>query len=183
MPKAKTAKKSRKQRLAETAPSTGLPRDTGPAERWQHGDEAIDELSDTPGVTRRRVTTQTPLDRYLARGQITQEQWEAGDWLRRRFEAARLVPGAAALDPAKIRVDCGARLMETTAAQSEAHRDVLDALRAVGPELAPVLVSVCCMGEAASSWAKADGYDGTRAKIAGVITLQHALNTLARLRG
>lgn len=178
----KAKKKSRQQRLADTVPRLpgGLPRDTGPSERWSHGDGFVEERTDIPGITRRRVTTQTPLDRYLARGQITQEQFDAGDWLRQRFEVAQLVPDAKALDPAKIRVDCGRRPMEMTRGQSEAHGDVLQALRDVGPELSPVLVRVCGMGQPAGRWAEEEGYSGKTASTAGVVSLRHALDVLRR---
>ncbi|WP_366654453.1 DUF6456 domain-containing protein [Fodinicurvata sp. EGI_FJ10296] len=179
---AKTKTKSRKQRIADTAPGIpgALPRDTGPAERWNHGDKFVEEASDIPGINRRRVANHGPLDRYLSRGQITQEQFDAGDWLRRRYQSMKLAPGAAALDPAKLRVDCGNRPAEITWNQSEAHRDVLDALRCVGPELSPVLIRVCGLGDTASGWATGNGYSGRPAEVAGMVTLRHALSALAR---
>ena len=48
------------------------PADQGPLERYQHGDVIRSEPGADAGVFHRRVTTQSALDRYLIRGQISQ---------------------------------------------------------------------------------------------------------------
>ena len=63
------------------------PGDQGPLERYQHGDVIRNEPGADAGVFHRRVTTQTALDRYLNRGQISQRQFDAGSKLYRLWRA------------------------------------------------------------------------------------------------
>ena len=64
------------------------PADQGPPERYQHGDVIRSEPGADAGVFHRRVTTQSALDRYLNRSQISQRQFDAGVKLYRLWRAA-----------------------------------------------------------------------------------------------
>ncbi len=64
------------------------PADQGPPERYQHGDVIRNEPGADAGVFHRRVTTQSALDRYLNRSQISQRQFDAGVKLYRLWRAA-----------------------------------------------------------------------------------------------
>ncbi len=67
------------------------PADQGPPERYQHGDVIRSEPGADAGVFHRRVTTQSALDRYLNRSQISQRQFDAGVKLYRLWRG--LGPG------------------------------------------------------------------------------------------
>lgn len=157
----------------EIAPRGG---DSGPQERWQHDSgERVDIVAG--GELRRvvRVTSQTPLDRYHTRREITATQWRAGDRLRRdfyfghrpqRLTAAYAEPGGGGAD------DWSERRLQ-------ARADYLAAMAAVGTVLAAVLMHVVCLDGRASDWATAQGRQGRRAEIAGMTALQLGLDALA----
>lgn len=148
------------------SPSAG---DTGPPERYQHGDEVRVEPGEAAGAQYRRITTQTMLDRYLVRGQITQRQFDAGQKL---FRLWRMSGGGqrviAAYGP---RVHATRDLSDD---QAVLRSRVTEVLRRMGP-LSPVLVHVCLCDEAARDWARGRG----DAPQAGVVVLRLALDALA----
>ncbi|MFQ6018807.1 MAG: DUF6456 domain-containing protein [Kiloniellaceae bacterium] len=149
-----------------------LPRgqgDIGPPERYRHGDLIRTEPGAEAGVFHRRVSTQSGLDRYLRRGQISQRQFDAGLKLYRMWRAsgsAQCLIGAYG-----IRVQARRELSEEQAALR--HR-VTEVLRRMG-RLSGILVHVCLCDEAARDWAVARG----DAPQAGVVVLRLALDALA----
>jgi len=143
--------------------------DVGPPERYQHGDRIRSEPAERAGVFRRRVTTQTALDRYFARDQISQRQFDAGMRLYRLWRAGGAAPRVTmSYAP---RVKGGPALSD---AQAVAQRRLRELLRRVGP-LAGILVHVCLCDETARDWAAARG----DAPQSGIVVLRLALDALA----
>lgn len=144
--------------------------DPGPAERYQHGDVIRTEPGRDAGVFYRRVTTQSVLDRYLARGQISARQFDAGIKLYRLWRAAGGAQRVTASYGA-LRVQARRELSDEQAAL---HARVTEILRRMGP-LSAILVHVCLCDAAARDWASARG----DAPQAGVVVLRLALDALA----
>ncbi len=149
--------------------------DRGPAERWQHDEfDRIDVLAE--GELRRvvKVSSQTPLDRYRRRAEISEEQWWAGERLRRDFTLASLGQRITARYAERRSGGC-----DDWSEQRLAARERFDAaLRAVGTVLSPVLMHVACLDGRASDWAASRNHRGRRAEIAGMIALQLGLDAL-----
>lgn len=143
--------------------------DIGPPERYRHGDVILSEPGADAGVFYRRVTTQSALDRYLARNQISQRQFDAGLKLYRLWRAV----GATQ----RVTLSYGPRVegrRELSDRQALMHHRLIDILRAMEP-LHGVLIHVCLHDEAAREWAAARG----DAPQAGVVVLRLALDALA----
>ena len=139
-----------------------------PAERGQHDGIVVEETMQA-GVYRARVTTQTPLDRYLTRDQITKRQYDAGQRLYADWYRAGSSPHLIGTygpptggEPA------------LTDAQAYARRRVNEAMRRVGIRLSPILVSVVLLGEAARETGAQMGEPK-----AGIVVLKLALDSLA----
>lgn len=159
--------KRREKSAALHLPPTGG--DVGPPERYQHGDRIRNEPGERAGVIRRRVTTQTMLDRYLAREQIDQRQFDAGMRLYRLWRAGGAAP--------RVTMSYAPRVKggpELSDGQAVAQRRLRELLRRVGP-LAGILVHVCLCDEAARDWAVKRG----DAPQSGVVVLRLALDALA----
>ena len=143
--------------------------DSGPPERYQHGDTIRSEPGEDAGVFYRRVTTQSALDRYLKRGQISQRQFDAGIKLYRMWRAAG---GAQRVTLSyELRIPSGQELSD---GQAVLRQRLTEVLRAVG-QLGAILVHVCLCDEAARTWASSRG-DTPQA---GVVVLRLALDALA----
>ncbi|MGD9669980.1 MAG: DUF6456 domain-containing protein [Hyphomicrobiaceae bacterium] len=115
---------------------------------------------------------------------ISQTQFEAGERLRFDFEIAQLMPRVT-IDWARAATGCsrtsarahhGLELGERALA---ARERVSRALTAVGPELASVLIDVCCHLKGLEQLERAAGWPQRSAKI----ILQVALSALARHYG
>lgn len=161
-----------KRRARPALPPTQAQRaraDAGPPERHQHGDTIRIEPADAAGVFYRRVTTQTVLDRYRARNEISQRQFDAGAKLYAIWRAG----GAAQRVTALYEVRIKAR-REISDRQAEMRHRITQVLRHMGP-LAGVLVHVCLCDAAARDWATARG----DAPQAGLAVLRLALDGLA----
>lgn len=159
--------KRRNKPAALSLPTTGG--DVGPPERYQHGDRMRNEPSERAGIFRRRVTTQSVLDRYLAREQISQRQFDAGMRLYRLWRLGGAAP--------RVTMSYAPRVKggpELSDAQALAQRRVRELLRRAGP-LSGILVHVCLCDEAARDWAVARG----DAPQSGVVVLRLALDALA----
>lgn len=154
-------------RAALQLPPTGG--DVGPPERYQHGDVIRSEPGEEAGVFYRRVATQSALDRYLTRRQISQRQFDAGMRLYQLWRAAGGTHQITLAYEFRVR---GHR--ELSDRQAVLRRRVTEILRALGP-LAGILVRVCLCDEAARDWAAARG----DAPQAGVVVLRLALDSLA----
>jgi|TARA_A100000171_G_C2111670_1_gene135391 hypothetical protein len=147
------------------------PTDFGTPERWQH-DEFRDEPTDkTAGAPkRRRVTTQTPLDRYHHRGQINQRQYDAGMKyyaLHRRGSGTQRV--TASYSPA-----VGKSNAEMSDGQAHAWAEFSMASREIGRQLNDCAYDVCVIGDSAGDWAKKQGAD----QKGGILVLRLALDAL-----
>jgi hypothetical protein len=145
------------------------PGDAGPAERYQHGDEIRTEPGAAAGVFYRRVTTQSVLDRYLKRSQISQRQFDAGMKLYRLWRASGGAPRVVA--SYGIRVQGAPELSEEQAAL---RGRVTQVLRRMG-RLSGILVHVCLCDQPARDWALGRG----DAPQAGAAVLRLALDALA----
>lgn len=147
------------------------PQDFGTAERWQHDDFRDEPTDKTAGAPkRRRVTTQTPLDRYHSRSQIDQRQYEAGlkfYALYRRGAGTQRV--TANYSPA-----VGKSTNEMTDGQAHAWSDFTTAQREIGRQLNSCAYDVCVVGISAADWAKAHGGDPK----GGILVLRLALDAL-----
>ncbi len=117
-----------------------------------------------------RVATQTMLDRYVVRGHISEQQYQAGlrlyaTWrktgraLRMTSSYERTIPSTGEMSPQ----------------QRDAWTEVNEAMRAVGKQLSAVLVHVVFCDEPARTWATANGGDAK----GGILVLRMALNALA----
>lgn len=142
--------------------------DAGPPERYQHGDQVRTEPGEAAGTYYRRITTQTVLDRYLVRGQITQRQFDAGQKLYRLWRTSG--SGQRVIAAYGPRVQAAKDLSDD---QAVLRSRVTEILRRMGP-LAPILVHVCLCDEAARDWARGRG----DAAQAGVVVLRLALDAL-----
>jgi hypothetical protein len=144
------------------------PGDQGPPERYQHGDTIRSEPGEDAGVFHRRVTSQSALDRYLNRSQISQRQFDAGARLYRLWRATG---GAQRVTLSyEQRIPAARELSDD---QAVLRSRLTEVLRATGP-LSSILVHVCICDEAARTWASSRG-DTPQA---GVVVLRLALDAL-----
>jgi len=121
-----------------------------PRERWQHGDETIEEATEEAGGRRVVVLTQDPLDRYCRRGQLAaraaenQRLYDAGARLRGDFHRAGLNQAVVARYADLV---SGGSVQGFAALREDSYRRWRDAIRAVGPVAADEVITVCCRGE------------------------------------
>jgi hypothetical protein len=111
------------------------------------------ETARTIGV---RVAAQTPIDRYLAQGHISPDQWWGGDEIRAAFERSSFEIMA------KSRWDAQptgglADFTSVSLAACAARRDYRRAIEALPQRLAPIIVHVCCLRGYAADWAISKG--------------------------
>ncbi len=143
--------------------------DMGPAERYQHGDIIRAEPTTHAGISCRRVMTQSMLDRYFIRKQVTQRQFDAGRRLYGLWRAAggeqRIIAYYA------VRVQGQTEMSDR---EAELRHRVTVLLRDMGA-LSGILVHVCLCDSAARDWAAARG----DAPQAGLAVLRLALDGLA----
>lgn len=125
--------------------------DFGPPERIRHQEIVIEETPDLGTVRARRING-TPLERYLSRGQITDEQHDAGRRLYRDWYAAGRSPQVTAVYD--VRIQSGRRA-ETSPHQVASWRRFREATRAIGVSLAPVVIDVALWERPARDWAVA----------------------------
>jgi len=140
------------------------------AAREEKGDVIAIEETVQAGVKRARVRSQSMLDRYLLRDQITRRQYDAGERLHRLWRAA----GAAPLVVANYgpRIKGGGEIGDRQAAL---RADIGKVLTALGSRQASVLMHVCLCDEAAGDWG--DRHRGRATD--GIPILRLALDGLA----
>ena len=152
--------------------------DRGPPERWQHSAH-LDERSERGAPARRRVLDVAPLDHYRRRQMIDGRQFLAGDRLRQAWSLAgieqRVTPRYA--EPG----DKGVTVLVDL--KNDGMMRYLVAMRAVGPQLAHVLLHVVCMERLASEWAQLKGTNGRYAEQSGMLALRMGLDALAQHYG
>jgi len=121
---------------------------------------------------------ESPLGWLLARGLVTQRQYEAGERLRSDWERGQLAPRVTMTwDAAPVSRGRGASAPEPdlTGAQIDAKRRFHDAVAAAGPGLADILWRVVCAGEGMRQAETALGWPAR----AGKLVLIFALNRVA----
>jgi len=143
--------------------------DVGPAERYQHGDIIRAEPTERAGISCRRVMTQSMLDRYFARKQISQRQFDAGRKLYGTWRAAGGEQRVTAFYAVRVQGQS-----EISDREAELRHRVTQVLRDMGT-LSGILVHVCLCDSAARDWAAARG----DAPQAGLAILRLALDGLA----
>lgn len=121
---------------------------------------------------------ESPLGWLLARGMVTQRQYDAGERLRADWERAQLAPSVTMKwdAPPTGKVARGApELNDPTTAQLTAKRRFEDAAEAVGPGLGDILWRIVCAGEGMRDAEQALGWPAR----AGRLVLGLALDRLA----
>jgi hypothetical protein len=124
---------------------------------------------------RRSVTvniTESPLGWLLARGHVTQRQYDAGERLRSDWERAQLSPRVTMRwDAAPVADGRGgsAAGLDLTGAQLDARRRFHAAVESAGPGLADILWRVVCAGEGMRDAETALGWPARSGKL--VLTL------------
>lgn len=133
-----------KRRRHTVAPQSVPP----PPELGQH--HAVEPIPAIGGIgTAHRVTDQTPLDRYLARGYVSQRQWAAGERLASLAHYAGIQPRVTArVDDTPGGRECAASI------RTDARSEFSHALSVAGKAVSGVLIHVCCLQGDATEWAK-----------------------------
>lgn len=143
----------------------------------------VSGLQERPGSARpiRSVTmnmTESPLGWLLARGFISQQQFDAGERLRNDWERAHLAPRVTmAWDSAPMargRGGAGSRA-DLNGAQLDAKRRFNEAVASAGPGLADILWRIVCAGEGMREAESALGWPAR----AGKLVLTFALDRVA----
>lgn len=97
-----------------------------------------------------RVVTQQPLDRYLARQQITEDHFATGMRLYGLWRKAGKEPRLCADYNQRI---ASGRHDDVAEARETARREFNDAMMAIPSVFSSCLLAVCCMGETTGDWA------------------------------
>ena len=124
------------------------------------------------GQRRARVVTVRPIDRYRERGQISDEQWSAGDrfggdW----YDGCR---GSRLTGLYQVRIS---GMPSQTEGAMAARERVLHIIRGMSRRLYPVLIHVCGLELSAGSWAALAG----EPERSGLTVLRLALDDLLDL--
>lgn len=117
-------------------------------------------------------TAESPLGWLLARGLVTQRQYDAGERLRSDWERAQLAPRVTmSWDAAPVSRGRGSTdtQPDLTGAQIDAKRRFNAAVEAAGPGLADILWRVVCAGEGMRQAETALGWPARAGKL--VLTL------------
>jgi hypothetical protein len=121
---------------------------------------------------------ESPLGWLLARGLVSQRQYDAGERLRRDWERARLAPRVTMVwDAAPVARGRGAAAgkRDLTGAQIDAKRRFEAAIAAAGDGLADILWRIVCAGEGMREAETALGWPAR----AGKLVLTFALDRVA----
>jgi hypothetical protein len=122
--------------------------------------------------------TESPLGWLLARGLVTQRQYDAGERLRSDWERAQLAPRVTmAWDAAPVARGRGgsASLSDLAGAQIDAKRRFDGAIASAGSGLADILWRIVCAGEGMRDAETALGWPAR----AGKLVLSFALDRVA----
>ncbi len=149
--------------------------DTGTPERYQHlqSDDYRVETTDASKAgakVRVRITTQSPIDRYLKRNEITRRQFDAGEQL---YELHRMGFGSE-----NITASFEYQIYSHTAlTESQGHKIVKynQAIRHLNKPEASCVISVCVYHQTSSDWARSKN----QSPRSGIKTLRLGLENLA----
>ncbi len=109
--------------------------------RIQHDElEDVETLVDGERATAKRVTTQTPLDRYVRRGLIDRRQHDAGQAFARDWHYARMEPRMIASYRDLIQ---GGGAPDAAADREHARKRLMRAIEMVGRVASSEVVGVC----------------------------------------
>lgn len=124
--------------------------DTGPKERWKHGDETLVEATEKAGQSRIVVLTQDALDRYYKRSQLDRDKernrrlYDAGCQLRMDWSKAGMNPQTIGRYMDMV---SGGSIQGFSVMREGAYRRWRDAVQAVGPIASNEVITVTCLGE------------------------------------
>jgi hypothetical protein len=120
--------------------------DSGPPERWQHSDRAI-EFTEDAGIFAVRSLQQHVLDRLLALRLISDMGLEAGLKLHRDYHIAR-VEEAITMSFSAVRIHSGdpQRRLERSDVEEAAYRRWRLALKKISPDLRDAVIHTACVG-------------------------------------
>ncbi|MGE5564376.1 MAG: DUF6456 domain-containing protein [Bacillota bacterium] len=145
------------------------------------GSSDLSNGKEAAGRPARTVTvnaTESPLGWLLARGLVSQRQYEAGERLRSDWEAAQLAPKVTmswdAAPVSRTRA-ASASQPDLSGAQIDARRRFHAAVEAAGPGLADILWRIVCAGEGMRDAETALGWPAR----AGKLVLSFALDRVA----
>lgn len=125
--------------------------DTGPRERYQHGDETLVEATEDAGRSRVVILTQDALDRYYQRRQLDRDEdenkrlYDAGVRLRQDFHRAGLTANVISRYSDLV---SGGAVQGFLSVREENYRRWRDAIQAIGPIASNEVIEVCCIGGA-----------------------------------
>jgi hypothetical protein len=117
---------------------------------------------------------ESPLGWLLARGLVTQRQYDAGERLRSDWERAQLAPRVTMAwnaTPAGRRRGGSAPEPDLSGAQIDARRRFEDAVASAGPGLTDILWRVVCAGEGMREAESALGWPARAGKLVLTIAL------------
>ena len=142
-------------------------------------ERALDAAASARGPRKavRSVTVnavESPLGWLMARGLITQRQFDAGEQLRGDWERAQLAPRVTMRwDPAPVSKSRGGSGSQLEPAESQMHakRRFDDAIAAAGPGLSDILWRVVCSGEGMREAQPALGWPARAGKLVLTIAL------------
>jgi len=152
-------------------PSALTPADIGTPERHDKGDVIEMHPTERAGVKAARVITVSMIARYRHKGQITVMQSDAAEKLLADWEMA-----GRQLAVTGTYGQAGMGKPEMSDMAALAHSRYVNATRAVGIELSPILVHVVLLDGSAADWAKGRG----DIPQSGIAILRLALDALAR---
>lgn len=129
---------------------TAKPVDTGPKERWQHGDETLVEATESAGQTRVVNLTQDALDWYYRRCKLAvgnternRRLYDAGCQLRMDWTKAGLEPRVVGQYSDMI---SRGSIQGVAGERGDSYKRWQKAVQAVGPIASNEVVTVCCFG-------------------------------------
>lgn len=128
--------------------------------------------------------TESPLGWLLARGLITQRQFDAGERLRSDWERAQLAPRVTMTwDAAPVARGRGGSVqrVDLNGAQLDAKRRFEDAVATVGPGLADILWRIVCAGEGMRDAETALGWPARAGRVVLTLALDR-VSTYYRMR-
>ena len=143
-------------------------------ERHQHDALELEETAQA-GRHRVRVSTQSTLDRYRARNQIMDRQYQAGEQFAAHWHGAG--KGQRTVGSYAERTQGGEESDNPHVAHNAREiAKALETLDRVGEEFSGVTIHVCGLGDSAGDWAAFND----RPRYEGLVILRLALNVLAR---
>jgi hypothetical protein len=170
----------RSQAVLQVSASSGTPDaltpDAGTPERRRKTPHVLEDLPE--GGQRVRVQAD-PLDRYLARGEVTGRQAQAALWMRALWHRCHFESGLTMRWEQRVDGSRGAEADRVSDGALSARMKYRKAVQAVGIRLSDALIRIICEGVSARDWAVAT----RRHPSAGIDLFRLALDELADFLG